>query len=227
MRHRLAHRVGRSSQATPAAVDKSHSASRTEFLTLPATGTWLSDGSATLAQALVTRRRQLLAMRIAEQQRASGPDKRMRQSLNIILKALDRERARLDKEMHTLVSEHHAKLAALLDGVKRVCKATISTLLAEVPELGKLNGREVSALVGVALINRDARHLRRPTSGAQGALHGRTRGRTLQAGHQSVLSTPGDRRQTKKLALTACARKLLTILKRWPEVANRSTRRFI
>ena len=33
--HRLSHRVGRSSQATPAAVDKSHSASHTEFLTLP------------------------------------------------------------------------------------------------------------------------------------------------------------------------------------------------
>ena len=52
-----------------------------------------------MLQALVTRRRQLLGMRIAEQQRASGPDKRMRRSLNIVLKALDREFARLDKEI--------------------------------------------------------------------------------------------------------------------------------
>ena len=52
-----------------------------------------------MLQALVTRRRQLLGMRIAEQQRASGPDKRMRRSLNIVLKALDREFARLDREI--------------------------------------------------------------------------------------------------------------------------------
>src|SRR5438094_7636539 len=94
-------------------------------------------------QALVTRRRQLLAMRIAEQQRASGPDKRMRRSLNIMLKALDRELARLDKDMQALIGEHHGELAALFADVKGVGKATISTLLAEVPELGELNGREV------------------------------------------------------------------------------------
>ena len=61
-----------------------------------------------LLQALVTRRRQLLAMHIAEQQRASAPDKRMRRSLNIVLKALQREMARLDKDMQTLIGEHHA-----------------------------------------------------------------------------------------------------------------------
>ena len=108
----------------------------------------LPDEGQRMLQALVTRRRQLLAMRIAEQQRASGPDRRMRRSLNIILKALDRELARLDKDMQAFIGEHHAELAALLNQVKGVGKATISTLLAEVPELGELNGREVSALVG-------------------------------------------------------------------------------
>ena len=62
----------------------------------------LPDERQRMLQALVTRRRQLLAMRVAEQQRASGPDKRMRRSLNIMLKALDRELARIDKEMHEL-----------------------------------------------------------------------------------------------------------------------------
>jgi hypothetical protein len=56
--------------------------------------------------------------------------------------------------MLSLIGEHHAELAALLGEVKGVGKATISTLLAEVPELGELSGREVSALVGVAPIRR-------------------------------------------------------------------------
>lgn len=176
------------------------------------------EGQRTL-QALVTRRRQLLAMRIAEQQRASGPDKRMRRSLNIILKALDRELLRLDKDLQAIVGEHHAELAALLGAVKGVGKATISTLLAEVPELGELNGREVSALVGVAPINRDSGTMR----GKRTIFGGRPQVRkvlfmaalvasrynpVIKAFYQRLLAAG----KPKKLALTACARKLLTIL---------------
>ena len=54
-----------------------------------------------------------------------------------IIKALDRELARVDKDLQAFVGANHAELAALLNGVKGVGKATISTLLAEVPELSK------------------------------------------------------------------------------------------
>jgi len=179
----------------------------------------LPDEQQRMLQAMVTRRRQLLGMRIAEQQRASGPDKRMRRSLNIILKALDRELARVDKEMQIFIGEHHAELAALLDGVKGVGKATISTLLAEVPELGKLNGREVSALVGVAPINRDSGTMRgkRTIFGGRpavrkvlfmAALVASRYNPVIKAFYQRLLAAG----KPKKLALTACARKLLTIL---------------
>lgn len=179
----------------------------------------LPDEGQRMLQALVTRRRQLLAMRIAEQQRASGPDKRMRRSLNIILKALDRELARLDKDMQALIGEHHAELVALLNEVKGVGKATISTLLAEVPELGELNGREVSALVGVAPINRDSGTMRgkRTIFGGRpqvrkvlfmAALVASRHNPVIKAFYQRLLAAG----KPKKLALTACARKLLTIL---------------
>ena len=172
-----------------------------------------------LLQALVTRRRQLLAMHIAEQQRASGPDKRMRRSLNVVLKALDRELARLDKDMQALIGKHHAELAQLLVDVKGVGKATISTLLAEVPELGELNGREVSALVGLAPINRDSGEMR----GKRTIFGGRPKVRkvlfmaalvatrwnpVIKAFYDRLLAAG----KPKKLAITACARKLLTIL---------------
>jgi transposase len=179
----------------------------------------LPDEQQRMLQAMVTRRRQLLGMRIAEQQRASAPDKRMRRSLNIILKALDRELVRVDKEMQAFIGEHHAELAALLDGVKGVGKATISTLLAEVPELGKLNGREVSALVGVAPINRDSGTMRgkRTIFGGRpavrkvlfmAALVASRYNPVIKAFYQRLLAAG----KPKKLALTACARKLLTIL---------------
>ena len=179
----------------------------------------LPDERQRMLQALVTRRRQLLAMRIAEQQRASGPDRRMRRSLNIMLKALDRELARIDKEMQDFIGEHHAELAALLNEVKGVGKATISTLLAEVPELGELNGREVSALVGVAPINRDSGTMRgkRTIFGGRpavrkvlfmAALVASRHNPVIKAFYQRLLAAG----KPKKLALTACARKLLTIL---------------
>jgi transposase len=179
----------------------------------------LPDERQRMLQALVTRRRQLLAMRVAEQQRAGGPDRRMRRSLNIMLKALDRELARIDKEMQEFIGEHHAELAALLDSVKGVGKATISTLLAELPELGELNGREVSALVGVAPINRDSGTMRgkRTIFGGRpnvrkvlfmAALVASRYNPVIKAFYQRLLAAG----KPKKLALTACARKLLTIL---------------
>jgi transposase len=143
----------------------------------------------------------------------------MRRSLNIMLKALDRELARVDKEMQAFVSECHAELVALLGDVKGVGQVTISTLLAEVPELGKLKGREVSALVGVAPLNRDSGQMR----GKRMIFGGRSTVRRVlymaalvAARHNPVIKVFYQRLlaagKPKKLALTACARKLLTIL---------------
>ena len=179
----------------------------------------LPDERQRMLQAMVTRRRQLLAMRVAEQQRAAGPERRMRKSLNIMLKALDRELARLEQEMHAFIGEHHAELLALLGEVKGVGKATISTLLAEVPELGELSGREISALVGVAPINRDSGTLR----GKRTTFGGRPQVRKVlfmaamvASRYNPVIKAFYERLvmagKPKKLALTACMRKLLTIL---------------
>ncbi|RCW66162.1 transposase [Pseudorhodoferax soli] len=179
----------------------------------------LPDETQRRLQALLTRRRQLQAMHIAEQQRASGPDQRMLRSMRTILKALEREIARLDKDIQALIGAHHAQLAKLLGEVKGVGQATISTLLAEVPELGKLSGREVSALVGLAPINRDSGAMRgkrtifggRPTVRKvlfMAALVATRFNPVIKAFYERLLPAG----KPKKLAITACARKLLTIL---------------
>jgi transposase len=170
-------------------------------------------------QALVTRRRQLMAMKLAEDHRMKMPGVRQRRSLNTIIKALDREIARVDKDLQAFVGANHTELAALLDSVKGVGKATISTLLAEVPELGKLSGREVSALVGVAPINRDSGTMRGKRSIFGGrpdvrrvlfmaALVASRHNPVIKAFYQRLLAAG----KPKKVALVACMRKLLTIL---------------
>jgi len=179
----------------------------------------LPDASQLELQGLVTRRRQLMTMKLAEEQRMQMPGVRQRRSLNTIIKALGREIARVDKDLQAFVGANHAGLAALLDSVKGVGKATISTLLAEVPELGKLSGREVSALVGVAPINRDSGTMRGKRSIFGGrpdvrrvlfmaALVASRHNPVIKAFYQRLLAAG----KPKKVALVACMRKLLTIL---------------
>ncbi len=179
----------------------------------------LPDAQQLELQGLVTRRRQLMAMKLAEDHRMKMPGVRQRRSLNTIIKALDREMARVDKDLQDFVGANHAELAALLDSVKGVGKATISTLLAEVPELGKLSGREVSALVGVAPINRDSGTMRgkRAIFGGRpdvrrvlfmAALVASRHNPVIKAFYQRLLAAG----KPKKVALVACMRKLLTIL---------------
>jgi transposase len=179
----------------------------------------LPDAQQLELQGLVRRRRQLMAMKLAEDHRMKMPGVRQRRSLNNIIKAVDREIARVDKDLQAFVGANHAELAALLDSVKGVGKATISTLLAEVPELGKLSGREVSALVGVAPINRDSGTMRGKRSIFGGrpdvrrvlfmaALVASRHNPVIKAFYQRLLAAG----KPKKVALVACMRKLLTIL---------------
>lgn len=179
----------------------------------------LPDESQRQLQAMITRRRQLLAMQMAEQHRAGGPDQRMRGSMDTILKAIADELSRIDKEIRALIGVHHAELAKRLGDIKGVGQATIGTLLAEVPELGKLNGREISALIGLAPVNRDSGTMR----GKRTIFGGRPQVRkimfmaalvasrfnpVIRVFYQRLLAAG----KPKKLAITACARKLLTII---------------
>ena len=179
----------------------------------------LPDAAQLKLQALVTRRRQLRTMLMAEQNRMAMPGTLARRSLNTIIKALGREIARLDTELMAAIGEQYAELAALLDSVKGVGKVTITTLVAEVPELGKVNGREVCALVGVAPFNRDSGTMR----GKRAICGGRPNVRKVlymaalvATRHNAVIKTFYQRLlaagKPKKVALVACMRKLLTIL---------------
>jgi len=170
-------------------------------------------------QAIVARRRQIVSMLLAERNRLAMAHSVARKSIEAIIKALKKELGNTETAIAAHITKHHADLAALLGSVKGVGDATISTPIAEVPELGKLGRREISALVGVAPINRDSGTMRgkRAIFGGRATVRRALYMATLVAVRfNPVLRVFYERLvkagKPKKVALVAGMRKLLTIL---------------
>lgn len=110
-------------------------------------------------EALVTRRRQLLEVRVAEKNRlGQTTDKFVERSLGQVLKTIDRQiKAIEDRIAKLLENDDHwqTKLKVLLS-TPGIGKTVAATLLAELPELGKLNRQEIASLVGVAPFAKDS-----------------------------------------------------------------------
>lgn len=174
--------------------------------------------------ALVTRRRQLIEMLIAEEHRLLGPrplPRAVREQLGAHISWLRAQVAGLDDEIRTVVRasllwRERDDLLRSVPGVGRVLSAT---LLAELPELGRLGRRAVSALVGVAPLNRDSGTLRGRRTTWGGRAHVRavlymaaltaTRHNPIVRALYARLLAAG---KPRKVALVACMRKLLLIL---------------
>lgn len=179
----------------------------------------LPDVERQVLAAMVVRRRQLITMLVAERNRLHPAHPQSRKSINIIIKALEDELARIDKDMNTHIRNHFKELSERLNSIKGVGTMTVAALLAEVPELGRLSRREISALVGVAPVNRDSGTMRgRRTifggrAGVRTALYMAalvaTRFNPVIKAFYTRLVAAG---KPKKVALVACMRKLLTIL---------------
>jgi transposase len=95
------------------------------------------------------RRRQLVEMRVAESHRLALAHKSARKSVTAVLKTLDQQLKSVDVDIDGCMREHFKETLAWLDTVKGVGPVVKSTLLALLPELGRLSGRAISALVGV------------------------------------------------------------------------------
>ena len=172
-------------------------------------------------RALVTRRRQLVEMLTAERNRLVLANKRIRPSLEAIIAALGRSLAEIDQELDQTIRSSPIWRAKdrLLQSTPGVGRVLSSTLLAQVPELGTLDRKAIAALVGVAPFNRDSGLFRgrRLVWGGRAPVRAVLYMSTLVAvRHNPVLKVFYARlRQAgkaPKLALTACMRKLLTML---------------
>lgn len=172
--------------------------------------------------ALVTRRSQLLDLINQESNRLQQTaDCEVQDFIRQSLESLKKQLKELDSRLGKCVAEDtaNARKVEILSSVKGVGAVTISTILADLPELGKLNREQIAKLVGVAPINRDSGTWKGQRFVMGGRVHVRRvlymatlvatqRNEKIRAHYQQLLA----RGKAKKLALVACMRKLLTIL---------------
>jgi transposase len=171
--------------------------------------------------ALLVRRKQLEEMLKAEQNRLRTIAPSLRGSVERIIALLKEERKRLEEQIRELMNEHKVwqEQREILGSAPGVGMVTTATLLADLPELGKMDRKKIAALVGVAPMNYDSGKKRgyRKTKGGRGdvrsilymsTLVATRHNPVIQAQYQQLLK----RGKLKKVALTACMRKFLTIL---------------
>jgi transposase len=171
---------------------------------------------------LVARRRQVIDMMTAERNRRRQlTNRRLIKSIDRLLTVLQRELTELEADLGKGIRGTPAwrERDELLRSVPGVGNVVARTLIADLPELGRLDRKQIAALVGVAPLNRDSGTMRgkRTTWGGRAkvrnvlymaALVASRRNPVLKAFYQRLLRAG----KAKKLALTAVMRKLLTIL---------------
>jgi transposase len=170
---------------------------------------------------LVSRHRQLIEMIVAERNRRMSSMGAARRDIDATIRFLRDRLDKIDEQMKTLIAKHPewSAKAALLDSVPGVGPVLISSLVAELPELGTLNRKQIAALVGVAPFNNDSgqSHGRRRIWGGRGHLRsllymsvvaGIRFNAKIRAFYKHL--TAGGK--APKVALVACMRKLLVIL---------------
>lgn len=181
----------------------------------------LPDAQTQELRALLGRRQQLIGMRTAEQHRLAGTRGRLTQDIEAPIAWLNARIATLDDDLETLLraSPRWRENDDLLQSVPGIGPVCARTLLLELPELGTLTRQHIAALVGVAPLNCASGTLR----GRRIIWGGRAHVRTvlsmgtlvatrfhprIKAFYQRLLAAG----KVKKVALTACMHKLLTIL---------------
>ena len=185
-------------------------------------------------RSLIARRRQLIEMMVAEKNRLSTASKAVRKRIEAHIRWLETELDRADKDLDHSIRQSPiwCENEDLLRSVPSVGPVVSRTLLAELPELGRLNRKQIAALVGIAPLNCDSGTFR----GRRGIWGGRATVRAVLYMAALVASRRNsvirnfykrlrDKGKAPKVALVACMHKLLTILNamikhktRWSEI---------
>ena len=171
--------------------------------------------------ALVMRRRQLVEMLTAEKNRLHLAARPVRRDIQQHIRWLERRLGDLDGALGQAVqsSPLWRDRDHVLQSTPGVGPVASATLLAHLPELGRLNHKEIAALVGVAPLNRDSGTLRGRRTVWGGRAHVRAvlyMATLVASRHNPTVKVFYERLvaagKPKKVALTACMRKLLTVL---------------
>jgi transposase len=172
--------------------------------------------------ALLARKRQLVEMHVAESNRLEhAVDRLVIQSLRRSLRNLEKQIARFDQEIAASLAADPQlqRKVEILDSTPGIAPATAAVLVTELPELGRVNRREIATLVGLAPMNRDSGQFRGKRTTGGGRVQVRTAlympmltvvrcNPVLRQFYQRLL----EHGKAKMTALVAAMRKLVTIL---------------
>lgn len=171
--------------------------------------------------ALVGRRNQLNEMLQAEKNRLRTMQSEIKDSLETVITCLQEQLRALTEQIEQFMQAHpeFQKQEQLLRTAKSIGPVTAATLLADLPELGQLDRKQIAALVGVAPMNHDSGRKRgyRKTKGGRPDVRRALYMATLTGIRYNPILQPQydqlvKRGKEKKVAITACMRKMLTIL---------------
>jgi len=170
---------------------------------------------------LLVRRRQLVNLRTQEMNRLSIMGKSLEVSCRRIIRYIDAEIERMEKQLsrHVEQQAEWSEKQTILKSAPGVGDTLVYTLLTDLPELGDLTNNEISKLVGVAPMNRDSGQKRgkRRIQGGRASVRTVLYMATLSATQYNPVIRAFYRKlvaqgKHKKVALTACMRKFITIL---------------
>ncbi|MBI5119040.1 IS110 family transposase, partial [Candidatus Poribacteria bacterium] len=171
--------------------------------------------------ALLTRRRQLIEMLVAERNRLDHASPSVEKSLKQHIRWLEKRLDDVDSDLDQTIQQSPVWRAKedLLRSVPGIGPVVSRTLLADLPELGSLNRKKIAALVGVAPLCKDSGTLRgkRMVWGGRAPVRAALfMGALIASRHNPVIrdfyKRLVDAGKPKKVALVACMRKMLTIL---------------
>jgi transposase len=181
----------------------------------------IADEATQELEAICTRRRQLVSMLSAEKNRLHTAAKKIGSEIQKHIHWLEKQISQLESDLDKRIRSSPAwrEKDDLLRSCKGIGPITTHTLLSCLPELGTLSGRRIAALVGVAPFNDDTgrhkgpRHVRGGRLDVRAVLYMATlaairHNQTIHDFHSRLIAAG----KAKKVAITACMRKLLTIL---------------
>ncbi len=181
----------------------------------------LTDERREYLNALVRRRRQLVELKITEKQHKSAPaiSSFCVSDINEVIDYLNSRISDIDREIDNHVKSCFSDVSDILISFKGVGSSVVSAIVGELPELGKVNRRQISALVGVAPYNRDSGNMRgrRSVSGGRSGVRNILFMSALSAIRfnpviKSFYTRLVNAGKPKKVAIVACMRRIVCIL---------------
>jgi transposase len=181
----------------------------------------VADPKAQFIKDLAVRRRQLIQLRTMEKNRRQVMPDNLTDSIDRLIRAINEELLHLEQLIDQAIHAHTAwrHKRDLLVSMPGIGNAVATTLIGDLPELGSLSRRQIAALTGVAPFNRDSGKLRGKRRIRGGRAHSRTAlflsamtaarfNPDIKLFYERLLAAG----KHKKVALTACIRKIITVL---------------